>query len=192
MGGAFASLPGRAGPQALERARRVRLVALDVDGTLTDGSILVGPGGEAMKRFSVHDGFGLRLLREAGLELAIVTGRRSSIVETRAAELGIVRVAQAVSDKTAALAAICADAGLALADAAFVGDDWPDLAVMRAAGFAAAVADAAPEVVAVAHWVSGAPGGHGAVRQFAEWLLAAQGRLDAARQLYLGSGGGVA
>ena len=156
----------------------MRLLALDVDGTMTDGTIFIGPGQEAMKAFSVRDGFGLTLLREAGVRIAIVTGRQSSIVATRAAELRLDAVEQGVADKVAALRTLAARFGLDLSQIAFMGDDWPDLGAMSVAGLAAAPADAAPEVVAAAHWVSARPGGHGAVRDFAQWLLDARGELE--------------
>ena len=106
------------------RAAAVDLLALDVDGTLTDGRIYIGPQGEAMKAFSVRDGFGLTLLREAGIRIAIITARRSEIVERRAAELGIEMVLQGVRDKRTALESLCAQTGIALERTAFAGDDW--------------------------------------------------------------------
>jgi len=160
------------------RAARVRLLALDVDGVLTDGRIWIGPRGEALKAFDVRDGFGLELLREAGIELAIITGRSSPIVTRRARELGITRVLQGQKDKLAGLRRVLADTGLAPEQCAYIGDDWPDLPAMALAGLAATVADAAPEVRACAHWVSEAEGGRGAVRELARLLLQAQGRLE--------------
>ena len=109
------------------RAAAIQALALDVDGTLTDGHIYIGPQGEAMKAFSVRDGFGLTLLREAGLRLAIITARRSAIVEHRAAELGITTVIQGARDKLAALDSLCAEFGLARDQVGFAGDDWTDL-----------------------------------------------------------------
>lgn len=173
------SLAGKRSDDAPARAGRVRLLALDVDGTMTDGTIYIGPGHEAMKGFSVRDGFGLALLREAGMRIAIVTARQSSIVATRAAELRFDAIEQGVPDKAQALAAIASRYGLEPAQAAFMGDDWPDLGAMSIAGLAAAPADAAPEVAAAAHWVSSLPAGRGAVREFAEWLLRARGEFDA-------------
>jgi 3-deoxy-D-manno-octulosonate 8-phosphate phosphatase (KDO 8-P phosphatase) len=161
------------------RAAAVRLMAFDVDGTLTDGGLHVGPSGEGFKRFSVRDGLGLVLLREAGIRVALVTGRSSAIVEQRARELRIDTVLQGVGDKAAAMRDLCTQAGLEPTQAGFMGDDWPDLPAMLAVGFAAAVADAAPQVKHVAHWVATAPAGGGAVRELAEYLLRAQGRLDA-------------
>ncbi|MFP5407628.1 MAG: KdsC family phosphatase, partial [Gammaproteobacteria bacterium] len=141
----------RTADEASRRAAAVRLLAMDVDGTLTDGRIHIGPQGEAMKSFSVRDGFGLTLLREAGIRLAVITGRRSSIVEYRAAELKFDSVVQGVEDKAAVLARLAAEAGLKPAETGFVGDDWPDLPAMLGAGFAASVADAPAEVRERAH-----------------------------------------
>jgi 3-deoxy-D-manno-octulosonate 8-phosphate phosphatase (KDO 8-P phosphatase) len=164
----------------LARAAAVRLMAFDVDGTLTDGSILIGADGELAKRFSVRDGFGLVLLREAGVRVALVTGRSSAIVTQRARELRIDTVLQGVGDKAEAMRELCAGAGLTLSQAGYQGDDWPDLPAMRVVGFAAAVADAVPEVRQAAHWTSTVHGGFGAARELAEYLLRAQGRLDEA------------
>ena len=160
----------------LERAAAVRLMAFDVDGTLTDGGIHIGPDGESHKRFSVRDGLGLVLLRQAGIRVALVTGRESAIVERRARELRIDLVLQGVADKAAAMRELCAGAGLDVAQAGFMGDDWPDLPAMLAVGFAATVADAPPEVRRAAHWTATAPAGGGAARELAEHLLRAQGR----------------
>lgn len=173
--------------EAATRAARVRLVAFDVDGTLTDGRLYIGGDGEAMKAFSVRDGFGLRLLREAGIVVAIVTARRSTIVEARAAELRIDEVHQGVVDKAQALRALCEAHRVTLADCAFVGDDWPDLQAMSVAGFAATVHDAPRELRERAHWVSTLPAGGGAVREFAEYLLHARGAFDAALGRYAGT-----
>ena len=159
-----------------DRAREIRLLALDVDGTLTDGTLLIGGDAEIAKPFSVRDGFGLNLLRQAGIEIAIITARQSAIVERRAAELGIGRVHQGGKDKRARLRALCDEVGIEPARAAYMGDDWPDLAVMACCGLAAAPADAAPEVIAAAHWVSTLPAGRGAVRELAMFILDAQGR----------------
>lgn len=162
------------------RAAAIGLMAFDVDGTLTDGHIFIGPHGEAMKSFSVRDGFGLSLLRQNGVVLAIITARRSSIVEHRAAELGIAHVVQGAHDKGVALAELAAREKLTLSQCGFMGDDWPDLAAMRRAGFAAAPANADPEVLAHAHWVSDLPAGRGAARELAEFILIAKGLRAAA------------
>ncbi|MFT4102907.1 MAG: HAD-IIIA family hydrolase [Burkholderiaceae bacterium] len=165
--------------EALARARAIRLVAFDVDGTMTDGAIHIGPDGEAFKRFSVRDGLGIVLLHRAGLRTAIVTGRESAIVAQRARELSIPHVIQGVKDKHAALRQLCRDTGLETTQIAFVGDDWPDLPAMVHAGLAAAVVNAAPEVRRIAHYVGTAAPGDGAVREFCEWLLDAQQRREA-------------
>ena len=127
--------------EVVERASRVRLLAMDVDGTLTDGTLLIGAEHEIAKPFSVRDGFGLTLLGKIGIELVIITGRHSAIVERRAAELGIHRVHQAVKDKLVALQHVCRQTGISLQEAAFVGDDWPDLPPMNACGLAAQTPD---------------------------------------------------
>lgn len=163
---------------AASRAAAVRLMAFDVDGTLTDGGLHIGPDGEAFKTFSVRDGLGLVLLRQAGIRVALVTGRSSAIVAQRARELGIDTVLQGVADKAAAMRELCAQSGLDPSQAGFMGDDWPDLPAMLAVGFAATVPDAVAEVRRVAHWTATAPAGGGAVRELAEHLLRAQGRFQ--------------
>jgi len=166
-------------PDAAHRAAAVELVAFDVDGTMTDGTLYIGPGAEAMKGFSVRDGFGLALLREAGLKIAIITARQSAIVATRAAELRFDAVAQSAADKATALRELAQRFGLGLHQVAYMGDDWPDLPALTIAGLAAAPADASAAVVRHVHWVAGRSAGHGAVRELAEWLLESRGLLDA-------------
>jgi 3-deoxy-D-manno-octulosonate 8-phosphate phosphatase (KDO 8-P phosphatase) len=162
------------------RAAAIEVLALDVDGTLTDGRIYIGPQGEAMKAFSVRDGFGLTLLREAGLKLAIITARQSAIVEQRARELGIATVMQGVRDKRQGIEALCAELKVAPGNVGFAGDDWTDLPAMLAVGFAATVADASAAVRERAHWVSALPAGAGAIRELAEFILDSRGELQAA------------
>jgi 3-deoxy-D-manno-octulosonate 8-phosphate phosphatase (KDO 8-P phosphatase) len=163
---------------AQERAARVRLMILDVDGVLTDGRLYFGAQGEALKAFHVRDGHGVKLLRDGGVDVAILTARRSDIVAARARELGIECVLQGEHDKLAGYGRLRDTAGVAAEHCGYIGDDWPDLPVLAQVGFAAAVADAAPEVRQAAHWVATADGGHGAVRQLAEFVLRAQGRFD--------------
>ena len=165
-------------PGARQRAARVRLLAMDVDGTLTEGGLLIGADAEVAKAFSVRDGFGLTLLCRAGIELVLITGRQSAIVERRATDLGIVRVHQSVKDKLAMLQHVCRECSIGLDEAAFIGDDWPDLPPMSACGLAAAPADAVEEVRRAAHWVAGTPAGKGAVRELAMFILDAQGRRE--------------
>jgi len=172
-GAASAPLRRRSGRpvQAALRASRVRLVVLDVDGVLTDGRLYFGADGEALKVFDVRDGHGVRLLREAGLGVAVLSSRASPIVAHRAGELGIAPVLQGERDKLAGLDRLLAATGVAAAQCAYMGDDWPDLPVMARVGFAAAVADATPEVRRAAHWIARAGGGRGAVRELAEYVL---------------------
>jgi len=164
--------------RALALAARVKLMAFDVDGTLTDGGILISAGGELFKRFSVRDGLGLVMLQQAGIRVALVTGRSSEIVAQRARELKIDTVLQGVADKAHAMRELCEQGGLTLEQAGFMGDDWPDLPAMQAVGFAAAVPDAAIEVQRIAHYVARAPAGAGAARELAEFVLRAQNRLE--------------
>ncbi len=165
-------------PEVWERARGVRLLVLDVDGVLTDGRLYFGPQGEALKSFHVRDGHGLKMLMAAGLEVAILSGRRSDAAYHRARELGIRRFHEGLRDKVAVLAELCRELDLPLAAVAAVGDDLVDLAHLRRVGLAVAVADAVPEVLAAAHWVTRLPGGQGAVREVCDLLLKAQGRWE--------------
>ena len=171
-------LAASASATAVERAARVRMMVFDVDGVLTDGRLYFGPQGEAMKAFDVRDGHGLVLLRAAGIEVAILTARRSDIVTARMHELGIEKVIQGARDKRAGFEQLLEHAGLGCDQCGYAGDDWPDLPVLERAGFAATVADACDEAKARAHWISSAPAGRGAVRQIAEFLLRVQGRFD--------------
>lgn len=160
---------------ATRRASTIQLLGLDVDGTLTDGRIVIGARGELAKFFSVHDGQGMRLLMDSGIHVAIITARKSKIVQTRAKELGIAHVMQGVRDKATALKGLAEQYGLSATQVAFMGDDLPDLPAMRFSGLSASVANGAEEVVAAAHWVSARNGGDGAVRQLCEFILKSQG-----------------
>lgn len=162
-----------------ERASRVKVMIFDVDGVLTDGALHFTAAGDAMKSFNSLDGHGVKLLGVAGIVTAIITGRRSEIVAARAKEMRIAHLYQGVDDKRAAFAALLAATGAEPADCGYMGDDWPDLAVMLGCGFAAAPANAHPDVIARAHWVSEARGGHGAVREVCDAILRAQHRYDA-------------
>ena len=159
----------------LERARRVRLLVLDVDGVLTDGRLQITADGEHTKVFHVRDGAGLVALRKAGVAVAIISGRDSTAVTYRAAELGIVHVRQGIHDKGASLDALLGELGLANDALGCVGDDTPDVPMLERAAFAVAVADAHPTAQAVAHWITPSPGGRGAVRDVCDLLLAARG-----------------
>lgn len=166
-------------------AARLRLLVLDVDGVLTDGGILYTDDGRELKRFSILDGLGIKLLRGQGVEVAIITGRRSPALERRVHELGITHCLQAREDKLVALRELLASLGITLAEVAYMGDDLPDLPALRAAGLGLTVANAAPDVARHAAWQSRARGGDGAVREACEMLLRARGQWDAAIAPYL-------
>ncbi len=158
----------------LARAAKIKLVAFDVDGTLTDGRLWLAEDGREIKAFHVHDGLGIKRLREHGVDVAIISARISRAVELRAEELGIDHVYQGKADKLACLKEILAALGIAPECAAFVGDDVSDLPPMRACGLAVAVADARPEVADEAHWRTRSPGGRGAAREACDLVLAAR------------------
>lgn len=160
----------------LERAARIRLACFDVDGTLTDGRLYLDAAGGETKAFHVRDGQGLALLRRAGVAVAFVTARPGAVAARRAAELGAECHAE-VGDKLAFVQALALERNLGMDEVAFMGDDLADIAPMRAAGLAAAPADAHPLAGAQAHWRSLARGGEGAARELCDLLLAAQGRL---------------
>jgi len=172
----------------LERARKVRIVLFDSDGVLTDGRIVVtGDGGEA-RCFDVKDGHGIRMGREAGLVLGVVSGRHSLALERRAAELGLDELHQGVTDKLGRLREILARRELTGEAACFVGDDLIDLPAMRACGLAAAPADAVPEVRQAAQFVTSRDGGRGAVREVIDLLLRASGDWERVVARYLVGG----
>ena len=161
-----------------ERARRVRLVLLDVDGVLTDGRLLYYSDGSEGRAFFVRDGMAIRVGREAGLLFGIISGRQSEVVTRRAAELGIGEVHQGVYNKVERFEEIAERLALTAEAVCFVGDDLIDVPLMRRVGFAAAPADAAPEAREAAHFVATRGGGLGAVREVVEFVLRADGRWD--------------
>jgi 3-deoxy-D-manno-octulosonate 8-phosphate phosphatase (KDO 8-P phosphatase) len=158
----------------LAKAARVRLMGFDIDGVMTDGRLYFGPQGDALKAFFTRDGLGLKMLMNAGIKVAIITGRDSPMVSQRAANLGIDLLLQGVGDKRQAMASLLEREGVDFADAGYMGDDVVDLSVMRACGFAATVPDAHPLVHAIADVVARAPAGAGAVRDICELILRAQ------------------
>lgn len=164
---------------------RIRLLALDVDGTLTDGGVFYDDAGREMKRFHIHDGLGIVLAGFVGLGIAWMTGRTSPLVERRARELGVTDLLQGVRDKARALDDLALRRGLALDEIAFMGDDLNDLGALRRAGFALAPANAVPEVRAAAHLVTPRAGGDGAVRDAIEAILHARGDWSFACDAYL-------
>ena len=159
-----------------DQASKVRLLILDVDGVMTDGRIIINDRGEETKYFNVKDGQGLRLLLEAGIDVAIITGRRSQTVEHRAKELGIGDVYQAVKDKGALCRGLMEEKGLGKDQVCCMGDDLPDLQVFREVGIPVAVADAVGEVKDAAVYITKNRGGDMAVREVCELILKAQGR----------------
>jgi 3-deoxy-D-manno-octulosonate 8-phosphate phosphatase (KDO 8-P phosphatase) len=161
-----------------DRAARIRLLLLDVDGVLTDGSINYTDDGVELKRFHVRDGSGLKLWQLAGKRAAIISGRTSRAVEVRAMELGVSPVIQGQSDKVAAFARVLAEVGVTADEVAAIGDDLPDLPLIGSAGLGIAVADACEELRAAADYTTQACGGHGAVREAVEWMLKLTGAWD--------------
>jgi 3-deoxy-D-manno-octulosonate 8-phosphate phosphatase (KDO 8-P phosphatase) len=173
---------------AQERAAQVRLMLFDIDGVLTDGRLYFDAQGEAQKVFHVHDGHGLKLLREAGIMTGVVSGRQSAAAQARLRELRLDLVHLGVADKLRLLQEVAEQTRLPYEHIGFMGDDWVDLAVMQRVGFAATVANAAARMSSSAHWQSAKAGGLGAVREAAEFILQAQGRLEAIYQGHLMAG----
>lgn len=168
-----------------DRARRVRVAAFDVDGILTDGRLYYTDSGEEIKAFNVQDGHGIKMLRESGIAVAIITSRSSRVVENRARDLGIEFLFQGVANKLDTMNALLKRLTVDMQAASYMGDDVIDLPVLRRCGFAASVPEAPAVVRKHAHMVTGARGGRGAVREFAELILQAQGKLDARLAEYL-------
>ena len=160
--------------ELVRRARAVRLVLTDSDGVLTDTGVYYSERGEELKRFSIRDGMGVERLRQAGIETGIVTGELSPSVVRRAEKLALPTVLLGVKDKLGAVRGLCAERGLGLDEVAYIGDDVNDLAVLAEVsrrGLTASPSDGLPSVRAVVTHVCAAPGGHGAFREFAEWIL---------------------
>ncbi len=162
-------------PALLLKAQGIRIVFFDVDGVLTDGGLLYSESGETLKRFNTLDGHGLKLLQKAGITPAVITGRDSKPLRNRLEALGVVHTHFATEDKAPAAEKTLQALGLQWNQAAAMGDDWPDLPLLRRAAFAAAPANAHVEVQAVAHHVTRAQGGSGAVRELCDLLLVASG-----------------
>jgi len=171
-----------------ERAGRITTVVFDVDGVLTDGSLYLDSSGSEIKRFNAHDGAGIKYLRRSGLNLAIISGRESAAVEARAGDLGIEHVYQGYKVKVKAYEDLKERLSVCDEEIAYVGDDLPDIPVLRLCGLAVAVADAREEVRQAAHLVTDLPGGDGAVREFAEWFLKITGRWEGLLSRYYPEG----
>jgi 3-deoxy-D-manno-octulosonate 8-phosphate phosphatase (KDO 8-P phosphatase) len=163
-------------PELLLKAQNIKVAFFDVDGVLTDGGLYMSEQGETLKRFNTLDGHGLKLLQQAGITPAVITGRDSPALRTRLAALGITHAHYGTEDEQPAAEATLKELGLSWQQAAAMGDDWPDLPVMRRAAFSCAPANAHAEVKAAASYVTSLQGGHGAVREFCDVLLVASGR----------------
>ena len=166
-------------PQAWERAAPVKLLVLDVDGVLTNGQVFFGQDGkEYVKAFDIQDGFGIKLLQQCGIETAIITGRNSKMVLSRCDELGIKQVFMGVENKTIALGELLKRMQLTAADCAVMGDDWPDLPMMKHAGLRVCPAQGHEAVREFAHLITTRAGGAGAVRELCDLILKAQNRYE--------------
>ena len=171
--------------ELLQRARAVKLAIFDVDGVLTDGRLYFLPDGSDFKTFNTLDGHGIKMLIASGVQTAIISGRKTPVVERRAQNLGIQHLFQGREDKLVVLDGLLAELGLSYEQVAYLGDDLPDLPVIRRVGLGMAVASADGFVRQHAHGVTQARGGEGAAREFCELILRAQGNLDAAQAAYL-------
>ena len=171
-------------PELLLQAQGIRVAFFDVDGVLTDGGLYLSEAGESLKRFHILDGLGLKLLQRAGITPAVITGRDSGPLRARLAALGVDHVHYGTEDKAPAAAKTLSALGIDWAQAAAIGDDWPDLPVLKRCALAAAPANAHPEVKAIAHHVTTAAGGHGAAREFCDLLLVASGRYAGLLEAY--------
>ncbi len=163
-------------PERLLAAQGIRVAFFDIDGVFTDGGLYLSEAGETLKRFHILDGLGLKLLQQGGITPVVITGRDSAPLRTRLQALGVTHVHYGTEDKAPAAEHSLAQLGLTWREAAAIGDDWPDLPVLRRCAFPAAPANAHPEVRAIARHVTQAPGGQGAVREFCDLLLVASGR----------------
>lgn len=168
-----------------QRIAAIRLIIFDVDGVMTDGVLVIGDDGQEYKRFHARDGLGLRMLQDSGVTVAIITGRTSSVVEHRAAELGINHLYQGRRQKLPAYVELCTALSVQPNETAFMGDDVIDLPIMRRAGLALTVSDGHRLVHQYAHWISQACGGSGAVREACELVMHCQGTLDTQMRQYL-------
>lgn len=168
----------------MESAKKIKLLLLDVDGVLTDGHLYYGNSGEEMKAFNIQDGLGIKLLQQGNVQVGIITGRVSALLQRRADELGISPVVQGREDKLTALNELLQTMDISLDEIAFMGDDLPDLAVIRRVGLGITPANGSATLAQQAHWQTTRRGGDGAVREVAEMILGAQGSLDSILAAY--------
>ena len=176
---------GYAWRKCLPKAKEVKLLLLDVDGVLTNGSISYTDEGSEMKTFNSRDGFGMNLLRQAEVEIGLITARSSKALNRRAQDLNLTRVYQGKRNKVAVFEEIIAEMQLTPQQVAYMGDDWLDLALLTKVGFSATVADAVPEVIEAVDYVARCPGGNGAVREVCDLILDAKGLYDKLLGQYL-------
>lgn len=176
--------PGPEMQRALNRAKEIKLLLLDVDGVLTDGTLFYSGSTEEAKSFNTQDGFGLRLLQEAGVDVGIITARKSEVVARRSAELKMRYTYQGAPNKNQAFKEIVRNSGLKPFQIAYMGDDWLDLVLLQQAGLALVPANGVPEVREVAHFITPRSGGCGAVRDACDLILRAQGKTGALLQKY--------
>ena len=176
---------GAAWQAAFSKARPIKILLLDVDGVLTDGSLIYSHEGQESKAFNTQDGFGLRLLQEAGVELGVITARSSEAVARRCANLKMLYVYQGTVNKVEAYKEILKQSGCKPFETAYMGDDWLDLALLTRVGFAAAPANGVREVQEAAHYTTEHTGGHGAVREICDLILEAKGRYQELLQSYM-------
>jgi 3-deoxy-D-manno-octulosonate 8-phosphate phosphatase (KDO 8-P phosphatase) len=171
--------------ELIKKAEKIRLLALDVDGVLTDGRLYFSEDGGELKSFDTQDGHGIKMLQQAGIACAIVTGRNTRLVARRAKNLGIAHLLQGREDKLVALNELIAPLNLSLDQVAYVGDDWPDLPAILATGLGVAVANAHEALLQRADFITQKKGGRGAVREVCDFILKAQNRYDDALAPYL-------
>lgn len=169
----------------LDKAAKIKLIIFDVDGVLTDRKIYFADSGHEYKAFNSHDGFGIKMLLRSGVEVAIITARTSSLIVRRMQELGVTRIYQGYEEKLSALEHITEELKLDMSQIAYVGDDLPDLPLMRRVGLGIAVADAADFVLTNADWRTQAAGGRGAAREACELIMRAQNTLTSTCEQYL-------
>lgn len=170
--------------EIIERAKRVKLMILDIDGVMTDGRIIYSIYGDELKFFDVQDGFGITLLNRAGIRSAIITAKKSRIVKLRARDMKVAGLYQGYSDKMTALSKILRRFKVSPDGICFIGDDLIDIPVLKRVGFAVAVPNAVEEVRESAHYITGKPGGRGAVREICDLLLKSQNKWDLAASKY--------